>query len=181
MFGHVVGVDLLVGGGFISAASPLPLVFSESRGVEGFAGEFRVRVDTLQGPSTITLTSEHYARLGGPYDLRNAYGAAIAGAPILAAPEERAMVADASVNLSHGYFPNPLNVVDSPGAVGVFLVMLVLGSLSLAAGYRPPWIPILLWFGWACLLNRDVFIRNPSMPYIGWILLATALVPRGEA
>ena len=37
-----------------------------------------------------------------------------------------------------------------------------------------------LWYGWACLLNRNIFIGNPSIPYIGWLLLASVLIPNGE-
>lgn len=91
------------------------------------------------------------------------------------------MVADASLNLSYGYFPNPLNALDAPWMVQGFLLGLAGGSLAVLLGRRPGWLLVLLWFGWACLLNRNVFIRNPSMPYVGWMLLMLTLVPRGEA
>lgn len=81
-----------MGLGFISAASPLPLVFAEFRGVEGFAGVFELAVDGPDGPAVLPLGPDEYARLGGPYNLRNAYGAAIAGAPMLTGPQEQAMV-----------------------------------------------------------------------------------------
>jgi hypothetical protein len=38
----------------------------------------------------------------------------------------------------------------------------------------------LLWYGWACLFNRNVLISNPSIPYVGLLLLLTALVPATE-
>lgn len=90
--GHLLGSRALVGLGFITAASPLPLVFSSYRGVEGFAGRFEVEVRGPAGTSTVELTPALYRQLRGPYNLRNAYGAAIAGAPMLTAPAERAMV-----------------------------------------------------------------------------------------
>jgi hypothetical protein len=37
-----------------------------------------------------------------------------------------------------------------------------------------------LWYGWACLFNRNVLISNPSIPYVGLVLLLTALVPARE-
>src|SRR4029077_11744770 len=37
------------------------------------------------------------------------------------------------------------------------------------------------WFGWACLFNRNNLINNPSIPYIGLLLLLSIIVPRGEA
>jgi len=90
------------------------------------------------------------------------------------------MVGDAATNLSYGFFPNPLNWLDAPWMVTAFLAGLTGLSLALMVGVRPPWLPVLLWFGWACLLNRNVFIRNPGMPYVGWMLLALPLIPRGE-
>lgn len=90
--GHLLGSRALVGLGFITAASPLPLVFSSFRGVEGFAGRFAVEVRGPDGVAEVELNPALYRQLRGPYNLRNAYGAAIAGAPMLDAPGERAMV-----------------------------------------------------------------------------------------
>lgn len=90
--GHLVGSKAVTGLGFISAASPLPLVFSSFRGVEGFAGVFELQIEGPGGAETVTLSPDHYRRLGGPYNLRNAYGAAIAGAPMLTGDDEQAMV-----------------------------------------------------------------------------------------
>jgi predicted DCC family thiol-disulfide oxidoreductase YuxK len=39
---------------------------------------------------------------------------------------------------------------------------------------------VLLWYGWACLFNRNIFIGNPGLPMVGWLLLACALIPPGE-
>lgn len=36
---------------------------------------------------------------------------------------------------------------------------------------------LLLWFGWAALLSRAPFIANPSIPFIGLLLLGLAAVP----
>ena len=37
-----------------------------------------------------------------------------------------------------------------------------------------------LWYGWACLFHRNNLISNPGIPFVGWLLLANALVPLGE-
>jgi hypothetical protein len=34
----------------------------------------------------------------------------------------------------------------------------------------------ILWYQWACLLNINVFISNPGIPYVGWLLLAHAFL-----
>jgi hypothetical protein len=90
------------------------------------------------------------------------------------------MLPEARVNLTAGLFPNPLACWDSPGAVTFFLSALSFLSIIFAIGYRRQPIALLLWFGWACLFNRNNLILNPSLPYIGLLLLLSALVPAGE-
>jgi hypothetical protein len=92
----------------------------------------------------------------------------------------RGMLADARLNLTFGIFPNPLACWDSPACVGVFLAALTFLSVAFAAGICRRLAAILLWFGWACLFNRNNLILNPSIPYIGLLLLLSALVPPGE-
>jgi predicted DCC family thiol-disulfide oxidoreductase YuxK len=52
--------------------------------------------------------------------------------------------------------------------------------LLLVTGFHRRLVSFLLWYGWASLLNRNIFISNPGLPYIGWILLALAVIPTGE-
>lgn len=78
---------------------------------------------------------------------------------------------------TYPFFPNVLFVVDSPAFATAFLVALGGLSLLLAVGRFPRLVPLLLWYGWACLVTRNVFIRNPGMPYVGWLLLALPLIP----
>jgi hypothetical protein len=53
-------------------------------------------------------------------------------------------------------------------------------SLLLALGVGRRIVALALWYGWACLFNMNDFISNPSYPYIGWLLLACAVIPAGE-
>jgi len=39
---------------------------------------------------------------------------------------------------------------------------------------------LLLWYGWACMINRSYAYGVPSEGYIGWLLLASTLIPSGE-
>ena len=87
---------------------------------------------------------------------------------------------DASLNLTHGLFPNPYQVWDSPATVTASLVALAAASLALAAGVWRRAMALLLWFGWAALFHRNNLIANPSIPYVGMLLLLTLLVPPGE-
>lgn len=93
---------------------------------------------------------------------------------------DHGMLPNARLNLTSGIFPNPLARWDSSVEVTAFLAGLTILSLAFAAGAFRRVAALLLWFGWACLFNRNNLIINPSLPYIGLLLLLSALVPRGE-
>lgn len=67
-----------------TAASPAPKVFSAVRGLETYSTRFVIEWDEPGGTRADALTPERYARLRGPYNRRNAYGAALAYGPVLA-------------------------------------------------------------------------------------------------
>src|SRR4051812_31666958 len=82
MAGDLTGNRLLKGIGAASAIAPSPKVFCDMNGFEPFASTFVVTIRSHQTFS-VPLTPHNYAMLGGPYNRRNVYGAAIAGAPLL--------------------------------------------------------------------------------------------------
>ena len=86
----------------------------------------------------------------------------------------------AALNPTYGILPNVLAVWDSAHFVRAFLVTLVGLSLLFCLGIWRRAAAVLLWYGWACLFNRNVLISNPSIPYVGLLLLLTALVPATE-
>jgi hypothetical protein len=75
---------MLRGLGAATAASPLPKVFSDVDSLETFASEFTLRY-RKPGRTVVemAITPELYGRLGGPYNRRNVYGAALSYAPRL--------------------------------------------------------------------------------------------------
>lgn len=90
------------------------------------------------------------------------------------------VLADARLNPTHGLFPNPLVWWPSAAfATGFVAALAVLAGL-LAGGWCRRTVAVLLWFGWAALFNRNNLISNPSLPYVGLILLFLAIVPDGE-
>lgn len=89
--------------------------------------------------------------------------------------------ADSHLNFTHGILPNPLEHWDSPVFVTAFLFSFLVVAIAFAAGFFRRTAAILLWFGWACLFNRNNLINNPSIPYIGLLLLLSLIVPIGEA
>ena len=94
---------------------------------------------------------------------------------------DRGILADARLNFTYGVFPNPLWLVDSPFFVYSFVAALLVASVSFTLGYYRRATALFLWFGWACLFHRNNLIANPGLPMVGWLLLASSLVPPGES
>jgi hypothetical protein len=90
------------------------------------------------------------------------------------------MLRNAQLNFTFGLLPNPLEHWDSPAFATLFVLALALLSGAFALGICRRFAALLLWFGWACLFNRNNLISNPALPYIGMLLLLTVLVPAGE-
>jgi predicted DCC family thiol-disulfide oxidoreductase YuxK len=74
-------------------------------------------------------------------------------------------------------FPNLFLFWDSPLFVQACLLAAAIFSLFLTVGKFDRVMAILIWYVWACLYGRNPLIGNPSLPFIGWMLLAYALIP----
>jgi len=98
MIGDLLGIDAIKGLGLASHASPAPKVFTSHQGFETFSPQFQLSWQDLEGRSHQTImTREQYKNLSGPYNRRNAYGAAISYGPILSAnPKTKGMLESAS-------------------------------------------------------------------------------------
>lgn len=82
--GTLIGSKVLKGFGAATAVSPFPKVFSDVNGLEPFASDFFLRIETESGGILEeTITPSFYQRLAGPYNRRNVYGAALSYAPRL--------------------------------------------------------------------------------------------------
>ena len=90
------------------------------------------------------------------------------------------VLSDPRLNPTYGILPNPLTRWDSPEQVTAFLVALTALAGLFTLGVFRRGSAVLLWFGWACLFDRNNLISNPSIPYVGLLLLLCALVPVGE-
>lgn len=90
------------------------------------------------------------------------------------------VLADATLNPTFGVLPNVLARWDAPAQVTAFLSVLLGCSVLLTLGVARRAAAVVLWYGWACLFNRNVLISNPSLAYVGLMLLLTALVPPTE-
>lgn len=89
-------------------------------------------------------------------------------------------VPDKTLLPTAGIFPNILSVFDSTNFVIGFICFLTFCAGIFTAGIFRPIVSLILWYGWACLFNRNIFIGNPGIPMVGWLLLACSLIPTGE-
>lgn len=87
MAGYLTERPVLRGIGAASGFAPFPKVFSDVDGFETFAADFTLRGLDGEGRAfALEITPEVYARLEGPYNRRNVYGAALSYAPRLPEP-----------------------------------------------------------------------------------------------
>jgi hypothetical protein len=91
MAGDLSGMPALKGIGAATGASPAPKVFTAVRGMEAYSTRFYLEWTDRGGLlHSRRLTPELYARLVGPYNRRNVYGAVLAAGPVLATDERLA-------------------------------------------------------------------------------------------
>ncbi len=84
IIGYVTKVEMIRSLGIVTSSAPLPLVFTEVKGVETFVSDFYIRYTDENGAAQeLQLTPEVYKHLKGPYNRRNIYGAAIGYGPVL--------------------------------------------------------------------------------------------------
>jgi predicted DCC family thiol-disulfide oxidoreductase YuxK len=78
-----------------------------------------------------------------------------------------------------GIIPNPLAEFDSPLMVSGLLACGAMGGLFIAFGAfdRVSAVLVAIILGW--LFARNPLIANPSLPVVGWMLLAHACLPGG--
>jgi hypothetical protein len=83
MAGDVLQLPALKGLAAATQASPAPKVFSSVRGLETYSTRFIIEWDEGGNTRHLPLTPAAYARIGGPYNRRNVYGAALAYGPVM--------------------------------------------------------------------------------------------------
>lgn len=85
MLGDLLQVPAMKGIGAATMISPAPKVFSSVKGLETYSTRVSLQwIDQEGFPQEISLDQETYAKLKGPYNRRNVYGAALAYGPVLA-------------------------------------------------------------------------------------------------
>ena len=88
MVGEVTGLPVLRGLAQATGSSPMPKVFTAHQGFETYSSQFFLAWTDRSGERhKLRLTPANYRGVRGPYNRRNAYGAAISYAPVLNASE----------------------------------------------------------------------------------------------
>ncbi|MFZ4773115.1 MAG: DCC1-like thiol-disulfide oxidoreductase family protein [Chlamydiia bacterium] len=86
------------------------------------------------------------------------------------------ILADKTLSPFYPFFPNVLFVVDTPLVVTALLGLGILWSALLILGKWEVVSAIGIWRISTSLFDRNPLIQNPSIPYLGWMLLAFAAV-----
>jgi len=90
------------------------------------------------------------------------------------------MLPDASLIPTYHLFPGIFALFDSPQFVYGAHVALIISSLCITVGFYRRSAALFTWYGWASLAHRNYLIVDPSYAFIGWLLLALAIIPTGE-
>jgi predicted DCC family thiol-disulfide oxidoreductase YuxK len=77
----------------------------------------------------------------------------------------------------HPVFPGLYSLSDAPWFVYATISVAAAAAFAFAAGWRDRPAAFFMWFVLASLFVRNPLIANPSMPYVGFMLLAHLFVP----
>jgi sterol desaturase/sphingolipid hydroxylase (fatty acid hydroxylase superfamily) len=92
----------------------------------------------------------------------------------------KGVIDNAKILPTYGKLPVFLMNHDDPLLVDLFIGSLILSSVLFTIGVFRRINSLWIFYGWMSLLNRNPLISNPSLGYIGWILLACSTIPKGE-
>lgn len=90
------------------------------------------------------------------------------------------MIGDPELNVSAYYLPSTPGIFASETTAKFFLATLTGLSVLFSAGRMRRAAAFVLWVGLILLLHRNNLTSNVSLSYVGWLLLATLIVPLGE-
>ncbi len=128
--------------------------------------------------------NDRTAWTGGQYSLyRAVFGAWLCVHFVMLVPfgtevfSNAGVLPEGSVSPFLRLFPNVFLLADTPTFVTVTLALAALLSIAFAIGHRDRIAALLLWLVWASLFGRNPLISNPSLPYVGLLLLVHVGLP----
>ena len=87
------------------------------------------------------------------------------------------VISDADVSPLFGIIPNLLALNDGSLMVQSLLVSALAASVAFMIGFREKWAAAWILYVLICVFSRNPLIANPSLPYVGWMLLAHQFIP----
>lgn len=78
-------------------------------------------------------------------------------------------------------FPNVLAIADPPWMTVALVGSAAVAALLFALGRWDRPAAVWTWYVLACIYGRNPLTANPSLPFVGWLLLAHAAMPRMPA
>lgn len=84
---------------------------------------------------------------------------------------------DAAASPLARLFPNVLAVFDPPWFVTGLVTVAAVSAIPFALGVADRAFGLFMFYALACLFGRNPLIANPSLPYVGWLLLAHSTLP----
>lgn len=88
------------------------------------------------------------------------------------------MLANGSLSPIIHIFPNMFLMNDTPVFVQSVIISGLIGSMMLACGYKTKIAALWILYVLACLFGRNPLIANPALPYVGFMLLCIAFIPK---
>jgi hypothetical protein len=86
------------------------------------------------------------------------------------------MLPDASASPLSRAFPGLLSLYDTPFAATALVALGALSGATLLGSFWPRTSALVAYYVWASVFTRNPLILNPSLPYVGLMLLACAAV-----
>lgn len=83
---------------------------------------------------------------------------------------------DAGLSPIFAAFPNLYSLSDAPWAVHASLTLAAIAALAFAGGWHDRLAALFMWVVLASLYGRNPLIANPSIPYVGFMLIAHLFV-----
>ncbi|MEM9398643.1 MAG: HTTM domain-containing protein [Verrucomicrobiota bacterium] len=93
---------------------------------------------------------------------------------------DQGILGDNSINPLAQAWLNPFFIKGSSTWVTAWLIIAVLGSVLVMLGRIRRLSCLFLWYTWTCLFTANPLIANPSLAYIGLLLVLCTLIPHGE-
>lgn len=87
------------------------------------------------------------------------------------------MLPDANTSPLFGILPNLLSLGDGSLSVQLLVGSAALASLGVLVGWQDRIAAVWVWYVLMCLFARNPLIANPSLPLVGWMVLAHAFIP----